>query len=196
MYNSRSVRQRPNALSLYPLGQGPDISVSTSSSKETSEPITPIEADEQFIDRLWEQVRSRAKGSSDDAVPVEEVKDRARPVVDQNKVEVPKPLERRLSRRSSLKFRDSRDGNTTFAILNLPGVHKSDVHVNFQYKRLIVSYKSVEESETWESDKVIQETKERRVVRAIPIPEHVRPHHVRASMVEQRLFISYPRCAG
>ena len=60
------------------------------------------------------------------------------------------------------------------AILHLPGVLKSDVHVSFQYKRLLVSYRAVEENEKWEPDKVIQEVTERRCVRAIPLPERVR----------------------
>lgn len=60
------------------------------------------------------------------------------------------------------------------AVFNLPGVLKSDVHISYQHKRLIISYKSVEETENWEPDKVVQEVKERRCVRSISLPESVR----------------------
>lgn len=59
-------------------------------------------------------------------------------------------------------------------ILELPGVDKADVHVTFQPKRLVVSYKTVSETEHREFDRVIQETVERRVARALPLPETVR----------------------
>lgn len=71
-------------------------------------------------------------------------------------------------------FRESPDGRNTIVILSLPGVQKSDVHISYQHRRLIISYKSVEETERWEHDKVIQETKEKRCVRAIPLPDIIR----------------------
>ncbi|KAL5485768.1 hypothetical protein ACEPAI_6809 [Sanghuangporus weigelae] len=171
---SPPAQRRPHQRSSSPVESAYFMSTSTSSSKETAEPVTPLEADEEFIDQLWQQVRSRTstRGSIEIAVPGEEKKVQASPAVEK---EVPKPSRpARLSKQPSLTFRDSSNGKNTLAILNLPGVLKSDVHISYQYRRLIVSYKAVEETEKWEPDKVVQEVKERRCVRSIPLPENIR----------------------
>lgn len=65
-------------------------------------------------------------------------------------------------------------------MLYLPGVQKPDVHVSYQPdpRRLVVSYKTVIETEQWEEDKVTQETTERRCVRAIPLPLSIRVSYI------------------
>ncbi|KAL5526021.1 hypothetical protein ACEPAG_7359 [Sanghuangporus baumii] len=193
---SPPAQRRPHQRSSSPVESAYFMSTSTSSSKETAEPVTPLEADEEFIDQLWQQVRSRTstRGSLEIAVQGEEKKVQASPAVGKEVPKPSRPISARLSRQPSLTFRDSPNGKNTLAVLNLPGVLKSDVHISYQYRRLIISYKTVEETEKWEPDKVVQEVNERRCVRSIPLPENIRPEHVRASMPDHRLFISYPKC--
>ena len=79
------------------------MSTSASSSQETAEPVTPLEADEQFIDQLWQQVRSKARSSLEIAVPAEEKKVQATPAADQREVaRHSKPASSRLLRQPSL----------------------------------------------------------------------------------------------
>ncbi|KAL5503893.1 hypothetical protein ACEPAH_7964 [Sanghuangporus vaninii] len=173
---SPPAQRRPYQRSSSPVESAYFMSTSTSSSKETAEPVTPLEADEEFIDQLWQQVRSRTstRGSLEIAVPGEEKKVQASPTVGKEVPKHSRPISARLSRQPSLIFRDSSNGKNTLAILNLPGVLKSDVHISYQYMRLIISYKTVEETEKWEPDKVVQEVKEKRCVRSIPLPENIR----------------------
>ncbi|KAH8117753.1 hypothetical protein DFH11DRAFT_856256 [Phellopilus nigrolimitatus] len=117
---------------------------STASSNDTSCPSTPAEDDELFIDRLWEQVRSKARKlpifPSPSPAEVRESCNEIGPVGNGT-------IYPRLTRRKSITYRDSADGRNTVVIFDLPGVKKSDVHVSFQYKRLVVSYKLVREVE-------------------------------------------------
>ncbi|PAV16601.1 HSP20-like chaperone [Pyrrhoderma noxium] len=112
----------------------------------------------------------------------------AKPVIAPNMSQTPSSSRRR----KSIVYRESSDKRNMVVILELPGVDKADVHVTFQPKRLVVSYKTVSETEHREFDRVIQETVERRVARALPLPETVRPASVSANWKDSRLFIMYP----
>lgn len=97
-----------------------------------------------------------------------------------------------LSRRRSIVYRESSDKRHMLVILDLPGVDKADVHVSFQYKRLVVSYKIIRETEHCDYEVTVQEILERRVTRAITIQDFVRPSSVTANWKDHRLFITYP----
>lgn len=73
---------------------------SATSSSETIGPITPLDADELFIDQLWEQVRSRSKSSVDISGPVEKAKVKPEPIIDRGPVKEQKHAAPR--RRASL----------------------------------------------------------------------------------------------
>lgn len=99
MHRAPLTRQKPHPLSYSPTSFGNDLSLSNTSS-ETIEPITPIETDEHYIDRLWEQVRSKGKNSVDIPIPDEE---KPKAVAEPRGIaKVHKPTESRLSRRPSL----------------------------------------------------------------------------------------------
>ncbi|THH11023.1 hypothetical protein EW145_g931 [Phellinidium pouzarii] len=153
------------------------MSVSPTSSKGTSEsgPITPLDADEHFIDRLWERVRSGASGHADEK---EQIRGGNNPASGGQSLP-------RLTRRRSITYRESSDGKNIVVMLDLPDVNKSDVHISFQHQRLVVSYKTLKEIERRDLDKIVQETRERRYVRTIPLPDGTRSPQIEIILLQQ-----------
>ncbi|KAI5118998.1 hypothetical protein M0805_004408 [Coniferiporia weirii] len=194
MFKSTTPRNRPHPLSLAPLHERAFVGASTStSSKDTTSPITPKDADEHFIDHLWKQVRSKVNGPSEIPAPTN---GKRGPEDDEGHGASPMPAGqafRRTTRRRSITFRDSSDGRNVVVTLDMSGVTKSDIHIGYQHRRLVVSYKTFKEIERREVDKFVQETRERRYIRSIPLSEDARPAGIRAAMDGDQLLISYPK---
>jgi len=68
-------------------------------------------------------------------------------------------------------FRESSDGRTIIAFIDVQGVGKQDVHVSFQRNRLVVSWEIVDFNEYEESGQIVRERIEQNFQRTFPLPE-------------------------
>jgi HSP20 family molecular chaperone IbpA len=68
-------------------------------------------------------------------------------------------------------FRESSDGRTIIAFIDVLGVGKQDVHVSFQRNRLVVSWEVMEMTEYEEDGQIVRERLERNFQRTFPLPE-------------------------
>ena len=83
--------------------------------------------------------------------------------------------------RRRVSFRESRDGRSMNATIELPPeVKKQDVHISFNAKRLVVSWMVIDIAE-WEEDdgRIIRERVEQIFQRTLPLGEGTRVSIVR-----------------
>lgn len=95
------------------------------------------------------------------------------------------------------------------ATFDLPGVKKEDIHISYQVKRLVVTWRKVDVTEWEEDGRLIRECKESKESRTMPLPEGTkvsRPlsiaicrlenppkfEEIHANMGHQRLVLTYP----
>ncbi|KAK2460323.1 hypothetical protein APHAL10511_007712 [Amanita phalloides] len=101
-------------------------------------------------------------------------------------------------RKSIVSFRESRDGRSMNATIELPPeVKKQDVHISFNAKRLVVSWMVIDITE-WEEDDghIVRERVEQIFQRTLPLGEGTRYEEIKSYMMKNRLIIRYPnmRC--
>ncbi|KAF8349152.1 hypothetical protein F5887DRAFT_949656 [Amanita rubescens] len=101
-------------------------------------------------------------------------------------------------RKSIVSFRESRDGRSMNATIELPPeVKKQDVHISFNAKRLVVSWMLIDITE-WEEDdgRIIRERVEQIIQRTLPLGEGTKYEEIKSFMIKNKLIIRYPnmRC--
>ncbi|KAF8638319.1 hypothetical protein AX17_002339 [Amanita inopinata Kibby_2008] len=101
-------------------------------------------------------------------------------------------------RKSIVSFRESRDGRSMNATIELPPeVKKQDIHISFNAKRLVVSWMVIDLTE-WEEDdgRIIRERVEQIFQRTLPLGEGTKYEEIKSYMIKNRLIIRYPnmRC--
>ncbi|KAJ7593228.1 hypothetical protein C8J56DRAFT_493510 [Mycena floridula] len=99
------------------------------------------------------------------------------------------PLKRQ---KSVTSFREAPDGRTIVASFDMRGVIKENVHVSFQRHRLVVTWVSLEISETEEDGCLVREKHERNFQRTLPLPEGTRFEEITGAMSGRHLLLRYP----
>ncbi|PFH53030.1 hypothetical protein AMATHDRAFT_55950 [Amanita thiersii Skay4041] len=106
-----------------------------------------------------------------------------------------KPIRRR---KSIVSFRESRDGRSINATIELPPeVKKQDIHISFNAKRLVISWMVIDLTE-WEEDdgRIVRERVEQIFQRTLPVGEGTKYEEVKSFMIKNKLILRYPnmRC--
>ncbi|KAF9065605.1 hypothetical protein BDP27DRAFT_1404769 [Rhodocollybia butyracea] len=98
-----------------------------------------------------------------------------------------------LKRQKSItSFRESPDGRIIAAFIEMPGVHKPDVHVIYSRNRLVISWQTIEVSEYEENGRVIRDRLIRDWQRVHPLPEGTRFEEINGVMNGKFLVLRYP----
>jgi len=121
------------------------------------------------------------------------------PIAQDHMHPAPESLTKQVKKRKSLvSFRESKDGRSINATIELPPeVKKQDIHISFNAKRLVVSWMIIDITE-WEEDdgRVVRERVEQIFQRTLPLGEGTKYEEIKSYMIKNRLIIRYPnmRC--
>ncbi|KAF8627003.1 hypothetical protein AX15_004587 [Amanita polypyramis BW_CC] len=119
--------------------------------------------------------------------------------ISQDHMQAAQEASRQVKKRKSIvAFRESRDGRSMNATIELPPeVKKQDVHISFNAKRLVVSWMVIDITE-WEEDdgRTIRERLEQVFQRTLPLGEGTKYEEIKSFMIKNKLIIRYPnmRC--
>ncbi|KAF5367497.1 hypothetical protein D9758_003745 [Tetrapyrgos nigripes] len=156
--------------------------------------------DESGLEHVWDAIRSKKeKKMAKERPKVQSLQEPEEfsliepPEVELPVVEPPRPENRVLrSQKSLTSFRESSDGRTIIAFIDVQGVGKQDVHVSFQRNRLVVSWEVVEVTEHEEDGQIVRERKEKNFQRTFPLPEGTRFDEISGAMNGRNLVLRYP----
>jgi len=164
----------------------------------TYEPLSgsacaPAPPQEDSADPLWDKVRQSTRKEEQIAQLPSKIKS-----LDIDAALQEGPVgDRKLVRRASMvNFRESVDGRTMTASIDISGVKKQDMHVSFRSHRLIVTWRRIKITERKEAGVVIRDRLEKQYNQIIPMPEGAKFEEIRASRDGRRLMLTYPnvRC--
>ncbi|KAI0784569.1 hypothetical protein C8Q75DRAFT_388170 [Abortiporus biennis] len=159
---------------------------------------------EQSLNPIWERVRAKkmkdmaalpSKVKSLEGVAVEQlaIPSSTPPPPPPKPSPVVKPTVKKVVKKNSMvNFKESEDGKSITATFDMPGVKKSDMHVSFRSRRLVVSWRKVKIVEKQEGSVLVRERQEKQYSQVIPIPEGTKFDDIRASRDGRRLMLIYP----
>ncbi|KAM6490492.1 hypothetical protein JOM56_013835 [Amanita muscaria] len=108
------------------------------------------------------------------------------------------PSKQVKKRKSLVSFRESKDGRSMNATIELPPeVKKQDIHISFNARRLVVSWMIIDITEGEDDDgRIILERVEQIFQRTLPLGEGTKYEEIKSYMIKNRLTIRYPnmRC--
>ncbi|KAF8917440.1 hypothetical protein CPB85DRAFT_1431361 [Mucidula mucida] len=89
----------------------------------------------------------------------------------------------------------SEDGRTVVAFFDMTGVLKENVHVNFKFPRIYISWfvETVTESED-EEGRIVIERIQKDYQRTLPVPEGTKFEEIRGTMNGRHLVLKFPNC--
>ncbi|KAG8757281.1 hypothetical protein FRC12_010347 [Ceratobasidium sp. 428] len=148
---------------------------------------TPVPAEEDEFDRLWNDAR-RVRRTTTTRKRIVQRSDSAD--TDPDVDEMGKLRRRKPSRNN---FTETEHNGIVTLVFDLPGIPKSDVKVKFSSQKITVAWQKTTVEEKSEGERLIRERIERKFLRTIPIPAAVPFDTVRAVLQDERLTITYPR---
>ncbi|KAE9400178.1 hypothetical protein BT96DRAFT_881450 [Gymnopus androsaceus JB14] len=182
-------------------------SSSNSRSRSQSQGIDDTLLEESYVppvddglDDLWETLRHKKELKMAKETPkvqsLQEHPEEEFSPIEAPDVDVPVGTQRpeSLRRQKSItSFRESPDGRIIAAFIEMPGVHKQDVHVSYSRNRLVISWKTVEVSAEYEENgRLIREKLVRDFQRVHPLPEGTRFEEISGVMNGRFLVLRYP----
>ena len=92
-----------------------------------------------------------------------------------------------------LDIHESPDSNQITATFELPGLKKSDVNIDVQDGRLVVSGQTAVDTEKKDEGYHLRERRFGRFSRTIPLPRGVKPEEIAAKMEDGVLSVVFPK---
>ncbi|THV07388.1 hypothetical protein K435DRAFT_643397 [Dendrothele bispora CBS 962.96] len=188
---------------------------SSSNSRSLSHEIAEFSIDESSVppmddnslEQVWDAIRQKKEKRMAKEKPKvqslqepEEFSPIEGPEMEIPVVDPPRPENKTLKRQKSLyvfilhrtSFRESSDGRTIIAFIDVQGIGKQNVHVSFQRNRLVVSWEVIEFSEYDEGGHIVRERVEQNFQRTFPLPEGTKFEEISGAMSGRNLVLRYP----
>ncbi|THH08975.1 hypothetical protein EW145_g2332 [Phellinidium pouzarii] len=102
-------------------------------------------------------------------------------------------IERSSSFRPKIDVHENPEANLVTTTFELPGLKKEDISIDLQNNRLVVSGVTNVSDDREENGYVIKERHSGKFTRTVPLPSGTKPQHIKASMENGILTVTFPK---